>query len=54
MNHYGRPIHTSPNDQTHMVIINQEQPQVVAQVIAQQFGTRPVSITCQFCKQPIL
>ena len=53
MAQYGQPIHISPNDQTHMVILNQVQPQVVAHAIPHEFGTKPLSMTCQFCKQPI-
>ena len=43
---------TYPSQQ--QVVQNQAQPQVV-QVIqgAQQFGTQPVSITCQFCQKPV-
>ncbi len=35
------------------MVINQAQPQVVNVVAAPNFGTQPVSITCQFCKNPV-
>ena len=44
---------TYPSQQ--QVLNNQAQPQVVqiVQQGAQQFGTMPVSMTCQFCQKPI-
>ena len=38
--------------QNSIPVINQVQPPVV-NVVNTQFGTKPVSITCQFCKAPI-
>ena len=35
------------------VVVNQAQPQQVINVMNTQFGTQPVSITCQFCKTPV-
>ena len=35
------------------IVVNQAQPQVVNVVSGQTFGTNPVSITCQFCKNPV-
>ena len=59
-NNYGNPVQpivTSaqpyPNfNQQQPVMMAPVQPQVV-NVVNTQFGTRPVSITCQFCKLPI-
>ena len=44
---------TYPSQQ--QVVNNQTQPQVVTivQQGAQEFGTKPVSMVCQFCKKPI-
>ena len=42
---------TYPSQQ--QVVNNQAQPQMVIIQGAQQFGTQPVSITCQFCKKPV-
>ena len=56
MNRYGQPIggpHTGyPTANTSTAVINQTRPQVV-NVMNTQFGTKPVSITCQFCKAPV-
>ena len=50
------PPYTSPNQpyppQYPQPVINQIQPQVV-NVVNTQFGTKPVSINCQFCKSPV-
>ena len=35
------------------VLVNQAQPQVVNVLSSQTFGTTPVSLTCQFCKNPV-
>ena len=35
------------------MVVNQAQPQVVNVVSAPKFGTQPLSITCQFCKNPV-
>ena len=35
------------------IVVNQAQPQVVNVISGQTFGTDPVSITCQFCKNPV-
>ena len=54
---YGQPIQTqqnvNPTDQTHSIILNQGQPQIVANYNNINFGTKPISITCQFCQQPV-
>ena len=43
-----------PQYPSQQVVNNQAQPQVVTVVQGgQTFGTQPVSITCQFCKQPV-
>jgi len=49
---YGPQPQTYPSQQH--VVNNQAQPQIV-QVVqgAQQFGTQPVSMTCQFCQKPV-
>ena len=43
----GQPMQSQP------VVVNQAQPQVVNVVAGQGFGTQPVSLTCQFCKNPV-
>ena len=57
---YGQPGYGQPaGGQPHMrgpqqtPVTNQAQPQVVNVVAGQKFGTVPVSITCQFCKNPV-
>ena len=51
---YGRPMQGPPQGPPQGVVANQAQPQVVNVVAgAQNFGTQPVSLTCQFCKNPI-
>ena len=56
---YGQPIGGVHNNgsQSRMgpqgMVINQSQPQVVNVVSNQNFGTHPVSMICQFCKNPI-
>ena len=35
------------------IVVNQAQPQQVINVVNAEFGTQPVSITCQFCKTPV-
>ena len=47
----GMPPQGMPPSQA--MIVNQTQPQVVNVVSEQTFGTKPVSITCQFCKNPV-
>ena len=48
---HGMPPQGMPPSQA--MIVNQTQPQVVNVVSEQTFGTKPVSITCQFCKNPV-
>ena len=51
---YGQPMggpSMPPSSQN--VVYNQAQPQVVNVISGQTFGTKPVSITCQFCKNPV-
>ena len=48
---HGMPPQGVPPSQA--MIVNQTQPQVVNVVSGQTFGTKPVSITCQFCKNPV-
>ena len=57
---YGQPGYGQPaGGQPHMrgpqqtPVTNQAQPQVVNVVAGQKFGTVPLSITCQFCKNPV-
>ena len=53
---YGKPIGGGHNHGPHgpqVMVTNQSQPQVVNIVTTQNFGTQPVSITCQFCNKPI-
>lgn len=58
---YGQPanyqqppnMHPSMPASPQAVVVNQAQPQVVNVVSGQTFGTQPVSITCQFCKNPV-
>ena len=45
----GPPSH----GQQQSPVTNQAQPQVVTVVSGQEFKTVPVSITCQFCKNPV-
>ena len=49
--HMGGPHGPPPMGQG--MVVNQAQPQVVNVVANQTFGTKPVSITCQFCKKPV-
>ena len=56
--HYGGPIggpHMPPRGPMPPsgIIGNQAQPQVVTVVAGQNFGTKPISLTCQFCKNPV-
>ena len=52
---YGQPIGGFPPHgiPPQGIIVNQAQPQVINVVNGQTFGTTPVSITCQFCKNPV-
>ena len=53
---HGMPPHEMPPQgvpPSQAMIVNQTQPQVVNVVSEQTFGTKPVSITCQFCKNPV-
>ena len=53
---HGMPPHGMPPQgvpPSQAMIVNQTQPQVVNVVSEQTFGTKPVSITCQFCKNPV-
>ena len=55
---YGHPSGGTPHGPPHGpppqgVVVNQAQPQVVNVVSAETFGTTPVSLTCQFCKNPV-
>ena len=53
---HGMPPHGMPPQgvpPSQAMIVNQTQPQVVNVVSGQTFGTKPVSITCQFCKNPV-
>ncbi len=49
---YGEPPGGPKVGDRSIVIMNQTQPQVV-NVMNSNFGTKPVSLTCQFCKTPI-
>ena len=52
---YGQPAGGPPHMRGPQQgpVTNQAQPQVVNVVTGQKFGTVPVSITCQFCKNPV-
>ncbi len=51
---YGQPMQGPPLATSQGFVANQAQPQVVQVVTGQQnFGTKPVSLTCQFCKNPV-
>ena len=51
---YGQPMQGPPIATSQGFVANQAQPQVVQVVTGQQnFGTKPVSLTCQFCKNPV-
>ena len=54
---YGQPAGGPPpmgqQPMPQPIVVNQATPQVVNVVGAQTFGTVPVSITCQFCKNPV-
>ena len=47
----GMPPKGMPPSQA--MVTNQTQPQVVNVVSGETFGTHPVSLTCQFCKNPV-
>ena len=49
----GYPPHGPTIQPQPAIVVNQAQPQVVNVVSGQTFGTNPVSITCQFCKNPV-
>ena len=50
---YGMPQQQQPPvQQQQQPVVNQAQPQVI-NVVNQEFRTSPVSITCQFCKNPV-
>ena len=49
---FGNPPYPNINQPPAEIVNNQIQPQVI-NVVATQFGTKPISITCQFCKIPI-
>ena len=48
---HGMPPQGMPPSQA--MVTNQTQPQVVNVVSGETFGTHPVSLTCQFCKNPV-
>ncbi len=48
----GGPPMGPPPQYDSNVVMNQGTPQVV-NVVTSSFGTKPVSITCQFCKTPV-
>ena len=51
---FGNPPYPNINQPPAEIVNNQIQPQPqVINVVATQFGTKPISITCQFCKIPI-
>ena len=51
---YGQPMQGPPLATSQGFVANQAQPQVVQVVTGQHnFGTKPVSLTCQFCKNPV-
>ena len=50
---YGTPIGRGHYDPRAPAIYNQSGPTVV-NVVGTNFGTRPVSLTCQFCKTPVV
>ena len=52
---YGQPVGGFPPHglPPQGAIVNQAKPQVINVVNGQTFGTTPVSITCQFCKNPV-
>ena len=51
---YGQPMQGPPLATSQGFVANQAPPQVVQVVTGQQnFGTKPVSLTCQFCKNPV-
>ena len=49
---YGTPVGRGAYDPRGPPIYNQSGPTVV-NVVGTHFGTKPVSLTCQFCKTPI-
>ena len=50
---YGNPINQQPYPvQNTLPTLNQFQPLYV-NIVNTQFGTKPVSINCQFCKAPV-
>ena len=52
---YGQPVGGMPpyGMTPQNTIINQTKPKVINVISGQTFGTKPVSITCQFCKNPV-
>ena len=56
-NNYGQPIRQNmPNyiNPSQPIMYNQVQPQPqIVNMVNTQFGTQPVSLTCQFCQTPV-
>ena len=56
-NNYGQTIvQNMPNyiNPSQPIMYNQVQPQPqIVNMVNTQFGTQPVSLTCQFCKTPV-
>ena len=46
-------INPNPGYVQPVIVSNQSQPVQVVNVVSNTFGTKPVSITCQFCKNPV-